>query len=305
MMNYQLLPYKRTAEMFENLFGLPISEGTLRNIQYKFSQTIQPQVDEIKQQISCSNVIHADETGLYTEGARHWLHVASTDLHTYYFYHKGRGKEAIQAAGIIPGYTNHLIHDFWHSYYQYSQCRHSLCNVHHMRDLQGLIDTHGYQWATRMKTFLLSSKEIVDRAKEQQLVELTNETVQRLAHIYKIILAEGVEEMPPLPAHNKGKIKKIKKGKAWNLLNRFKERPQEILGFIYDFQIPFDNNLAERDIRMIKVKQKISGSFRNKKMASAFCDIRSYISTVIKHRMNVFKAISRAIHPQSDRAVST
>jgi len=295
MMNYQLLPYKRTAEMFKNLFDISISQGTLRNIQFRFYQTIQEPLEEIKKEILNSDIVHVDETGFRSEGKRNWLHVASTDLYTFYFSHHKRGKEAMDDAGILPNYTGLIIHDFWKSYYQYEECSHSLCNAHHMRDLQGLIDCYGYQWAIQMKAFLSWGKEIVDRAKEDGLSEFDDTTIENITVIYKGIIDRGSKEMPPPPEKEAGTKGQQKKGKAWNLLNRFRERPEEILGFIYDFTIPFDNNQAERDIRMTKVKQKISGTFRDAEMAQAFCATRSYISTAIKQNLNVFTTIAAAV----------
>jgi len=295
MMNYQLLPYKRTAEMFKNLFNISISQGTLRNIQHRFYQKIQDPLDKIKHEILNSNVVHVDETGFRSEGKRNWLHVASTDLYTFYFSHHRRGKEAMDDAGILPNYKGLIIHDFWKSYYQYDECSHSLCNAHHLRDLQGLIDCYGYQWAIQMKAFLSSSKEVVDRAKEDGLLEFDSNTIESITVIYKDIIDRGIKEVPPPPEKEAGTKGQQKKGKAWNLLNRFRERPEEILGFIYDFTIPFDNNQAERDIRMTKVKQKISGTFRDAEMAQAFCAARSYISTAIKQDLNVFKTVAAAV----------
>lgn len=295
MMNYQMLPYKRTADMFENLFDISISEGTLRNIQHRFYQMVQKPVEAIKQHILDSKVIHADETGLYTEGDRHWLHVAATDLYTYYFCHKERGKNAMDAAGVISKYKGRIIHDFWSSYYKYVECEHGLCNAHHLRDLQGVIDRNKHEWAVEMKAFLSWSKGVVDAAKENGLTELNKREIEQMTIIYKGIIDRGYEEIPPLPERVKGVRGKLKKGKARNLLDRFKDRPDEVLGFIYDFSIPFDNNLAERDIRMMKVKQKISGTFRSAEMANAFCATRSYISTAIKQEINVFNAVSDAV----------
>lgn len=295
MMNYHLLPYKRTAQMFKDLFGIPISQGTLRNIQHRFFQKIEEPVEAIKQQILNSKTVNVDETGFYAEGDRHWLHVASTDLLTYYYCHKKRGKEAMDEAGILPDFEGNLIHDFWKSYYGYEKCNHGLCNAHHLRDLQGVIDRYAYQWAVQMKACLLTAKEIVDRAKEEGLSELSAQTIESIVVVYKGILDRGSEEMPPPPAKEPGAKGPQKKDKAWNLLNRFLQRPEEVLGFIYDFEIPFDNNQAERDVRMTKVKQKISGTFRDFEMAQAFCATRSYISTAIKQNLNVLEVITSAV----------
>ena len=294
MMNYQMLPYKRTAEMFQNLFGMNISEGTLRNIQHKFYNIIEEPVEAIKNHIINSNIIHADETGLYAEGNRQWLHVASTDLFTHYFTHKKRGKEAMDFGGILPEFEGQVIHDYWSSYYSYTKCNHGLCNSHHLRDLQYIIDLEKHEWAGEMKQFLSDSKKVVDSEKENGSTELSESKLKELTEIYNGIIERGYKEIPQPPQKKKGVRGRQAKGKSRNLLDRFYEKPEQVIGFIYDFEIPFDNNLAERDIRMMKVKQKISGTFRSTEMAEAFCATRSYISTAIKQKVNVFSAIKDA-----------
>ena len=291
LMIYQLLPYKRTADLFKNLHDLPISEGTLNNILKDFAERIEIPVEFIKQQIIDSELAHFDESGLYAEGRRDWLHVASTRLYTFYFHHKARGFEATEAGGILNEFQGTACHDYWNTYYKY-ECMHSLCNAHHMRDLQGVFDSNNLQWALDMKSFFSAAKKIVDTAKEASKTELENQLIKELNKHYQQIIDAGYKVIPSPPPRKKGQRGRIKKGRAYALLERLDIKRDEILDFIYDFSKPFDNNQAERDIRMIKVKQKISGTFRSSVMANNFCKIRSFISTAIKHSVNVYDAIS-------------
>lgn len=295
MMNYQLLPYKRTKEMFQNLFGMNISEGTLCNIQHRFHGMIKEPIEAIKKNIIKSDVIHVDETGLYAEKNRQWLHVASSNLFTYYFTHEKRGKEAMVFGGILPDYKGTIVHDYWKPYYKFAECNHALCNAHHLRDLQYIIDSYKHEWAFEMQQFLVWSKGVVDSAKGNGLAKLDEPELRQITEIYNGIIQRGYDEVPPPPPKKKGKRGQQAKGKSMNLLDRFHHKSEQITGYIYNFKIPFDNNLAERDIRMMKVKQKISGTFRNVNMADSFCAMRSYISTAIKQKTNVFSAIKDAI----------
>jgi transposase len=294
MMNYQMMPYKRTVDMFKACFGIKLSEGTLRNILHGFSTKIADSVEGIKQKIITNPTVHFDETGMRSEGKRNWLHVASTDLFTYYFHHVSRGTQAMNEAGVINNFEGNAIHDHWSPYYRYD-CSHYLCNAHHLRDLQGVIDRDGYKWATDLKKMITRAKHLVDEAKLNGENALFGNTLIELTDEYWGIIELGYEEIPPPPERKSKQRGKIKKGKSRCLLERFNRMPEETLGFIYDFTVPFDNNLAERDIRMMKVKLKISGTFRASELAEAFCTIRSYISTVIKHGANVFSAITDAI----------
>jgi len=294
LMNYQLLPYKRTTDLLKNLHNLALSEGTLRNIQARFGKHVEVPVKSIKQSLIDSDVVHFDESGLYALGRRHWLHVASNEGFTFYFHHKSRGFEALEEAGILNEFKGTACHDLWKTYYRYDDCDHSLCNAHHLRDLQGIIDSSDSIWAKEMKVFLKKTKIMVDDAKITNAVKLPEDLLLELKIEYQDIIDKGEAETPPPPERKPGKRGPIAKGKARNLLERFDIRRAEIIDYIEDFNRPFDNNQAERDIRMVKVKQKISGTFRSTEMAQNFCTIRSYISTAIKQRVNVFDAIAEA-----------
>jgi transposase len=298
LMNYQLLPYKRTADLLLNLHELPISEGTLRNIQQRFAENIETPVEMIKQSLCDADLVHFDESGLYASGKRDWLHVASNDTHTFYFHHESRGFEALEAAGILAKFKGVACHDLWKTYYKYTECVHSLCNAHHLRDLQGIIDSSNFIWPIKMKAFLKKTKKLVDEAKSENKAELSETLIKELQVEFQSILDIGEAETPPPPERQSGQRGQVAKGKSRNLLERFDHRREEITDFFDDFDRPFDNNQAERDIRMVKVKQKISGTFRNTKMAQNFCMARSFISTATKQGLNVFDAIASAFTGQ-------
>ena len=288
---YQLLPLERTAELFEDLFSCPLSEGTLNNIINIASKHLKDPVDQIKEQIKAAEVAHFDETGMSVMGKRHWLHTASTNEFTYYEIHGKRGSEAMDDIGILPDFLGRAIHDFWKPYWTYEACAHGLCNAHHLRELIFLHEEQQQVWAKNMIDCLLKIKETVDEARHIQN-HLEKEQLETFKAIYESIIAEGyaenpVRNKPPGPK----KRGRVKKSKAGNLLERLDEYQSEALAFMYDFNVPFDNNLAERDVRMAKVQQKISGTFRSEHGAKAFCRIRSYISTVKKNSLNVLETI--------------
>jgi len=291
---YQLLPYNRTRELFRDLFSIDLSEGTLTNITNTCSKLLEQPLNQIQKQLEQSKVVHFDETGSSVKGKRQWLHAAATPNLTYYQIHPKRGCDAMDHMDILPNFNGRAIHDFWKPYFKY-HCNHGLCNAHHLRELIFLHEQHDQQWAKEMMDCLVDIKESVDEAKTSTDT-LFKEQIQKFEARYQNILDEGYNENP-LPKKESTKRKKrgrIKKTKARNLLERLDEHRKEVLAFMYDFKVPFDNNLNERDLRMAKVQQKISGTFRSQDGADAFCCIRSYISTARKNAVNAIDAIGIA-----------
>jgi len=292
---YQLLPYDRIRELFADLFGQPISEGTLLATNHACSEALADTEQEIKQGLLNSPVIHCDETGSRVGGKTYWLHTVSTSDLTYYSIQPKRGSDAMDEMGILPAYKGITKHDFWKAYLKYP-CDHSLCNAHHLRELTAIVENENQAWAQQMKDLLLDIKAAVDEQKEHSKPQLELEQLMDFESRFQTIIALGYEENPSVIEEKpKGKRGKLKKTKARNLLERLDEHRQETLNFMYDFRVPFDNNQAERDIRMTKVQQKISGGFRTLQGAQTFCRIRGYISTVKKNSIPVLGAIRDAL----------
>jgi len=290
---YQLLPYNRTRELFRDLFSIDLSEGTLTNITDTCSKLLKHPIDQILKQIEQSSVVNFDETGSSVYGKRQWLHTASTPNLTYYEIHPKRGSHAMDQIGILPNFNGCAIHDFWKPYFKYD-CNHGLCNAHHLRELIFLNEQHGQLWAKDMINCLINIKKAVDKTKTSTDT-FFKEQIHKFEEQYQNILNKGYNENPlPKKKSTKKKRGRPKKSKARNLLERLDEHRKEVLAFMYDFKVPFDNNLAERDLRMAKVQQKISGTFRSQDGANAFCRIRSYISTTRKNAVNAIEAIVNA-----------
>jgi len=291
--HYQLLPYHRTCELVRDLFSTELSEGTLTEITETCSASLQQPLDEIRKRLAQSPVVHFDETGSSVEGTRHWLHAASTTQLTYYKIHPKRGTQAMDQIGILPHFTGRAIHDFWKPYLTY-ECDHGLCNAHHLRELTFLYEQHHQGWAKEMIECLLDIKKAVDETRCSSDT-LFKEQIQEFEQRYQTILDEGYQENP-LPERDPGTKRRgrRKKSKARNLLERLDTHRTQVLAFMYEFSVPFDNNLAERDLRMAKVQQKISGTFRSQDGATSFCRIRSYISTARKNALNALEALRNA-----------
>ena len=286
--NYALLSYDRAAELFEDLFGVPLSPGTLVNIDRDAGERVEKVNERIKAQIISSAIVHFDETGMRISGKLNWLHVAGTETLTYYMPHPKRGSIAFDEIGILPYFEGRAVHDGWSSYFNYS-CEHGLCNAHHLRELTDAHEQYEQQWAKQMIEFLLEVKQKREKSKGKRFA---SRTINEFEQGYRRILEMGMEANPP-PAETPGKKKRgrKKKSKVRNLLERLQQYEKATLAFMHDFSVPFDNNLGERDIRMMKVQQKISGTFRSFEGALSFCRIRSYISTAKKQGLNVMSCL--------------
>jgi transposase len=291
---YQLLPYQRLQEVLGDLFHVEMSQGTIRNILRQSHQSLEPFEDRVKARLVEAKCVHFDETGLRLSKKLHWLHVASTQSLTHYLIHPKRGLEATQAMGILPQFRGRAIHDHWRAYYHYD-CDHGLCNAHHLRELTHAEEQYQQHWAGRLKACLLDAKSEVDAAQERGASELSARRLNYHQRRYSRILRQGRAGLPVIaPSTNAKGRKRKKQHPAKNLHDRLAKHKREALAFLYDFSVPFDNNQAERDIRMAKVKQKISGCFRSEDGAAAFARIRSYISTAKKQAQNVLDILTDA-----------
>jgi transposase len=291
---YQLLPYARACELMFDLYGVSLSEGTLANAMTTLNNQVESSVSDIKAKLEAAQLAHFDETGVSIEGERKWLHVACTDSLTYYGVHDKRGSEATDDIGILPKFLGLAMHDHWKPYFIYD-CKHALCNAHHLRELTFVAEEFGQDWANAMKECLLDIKATVDQRRETADCLAPHEIREFEARYRRVIAqAQGDNPLPDIPVGEKPKRGRRKKTKPRNLLERLDNFQTETLAFMYDFSVPFDNNQAERDIRMAKVKQKISGTFRSWHGAAAFARIRSYVSTARKQGQAAFQALRNA-----------
>ena len=300
LVHQQLLPYERACEVIEDLLGPSMSVGTLQGLVKRCAKQLEPVEQQIKAALCQADVLHQDETGLYVAGQRHWMHVSSTEHLTHYAVHAKRGKEALDAIGILEGFAGVSVHDGWRSYWQYAS-QHALCNVHHLRDLTFLYEEQQQDWAGHMKTLLLDSKAAVEQARAEGRTSLHPLEVADWKAQYAALLEEGYRANPPDPPPEVGKRGRRKQSAARNLLDRLSIHQEAVLLFLDNFAVPFDNSLAERDIRMVKVQQKISGCFRSPAGAVAFCRIRGYLSTLRKQGFALLTALEQALvgHPVS------
>lgn len=294
LMDAQLLPSQRTVELLKEVLGLEVSEGTVYNVRTRCFEELEAVTTQIQQSLLTSSVVHFDETGLRVNGKLWWLHVASSSGLTYYFIHPKRGQAAMEEMGILPSYQGKALHDGWKSYALYSVCTHFLCNAHHLRELQFIVERYQQFWAFQMSLLLVTIYVEVDAAKAAGQTALSAEQRSAFEARYQAILEEGWQSNPPLdvPVSTPKPRGRPKKSPPQNLLERLRSQQQSVLGFMNDFEVPFDNNQAERDIRMMKLKQKISGSFRSSDGAKVFCRIRGYLSTLRKQGLSVLDALT-------------
>ncbi|MCX6083095.1 MAG: IS66 family transposase [Chloroflexi bacterium] len=295
--HYQMLPLERVRETFADVFGHALAEGTIVTAGIEVAEQTQSVMKSIKKHLTESEaVVHFDETGTHINGKLHWFHSTSTARLTYYHAHAKRGKEASDEIGILPDLQGRAVHDGWKSYFRYTSIRHALCNVHHLRELTFLEERYPQGWETQMKDLLLEIKKVVNQLQDQQ-IELSVGQLTTFEQRYDILIEQGLLANPlsPPPEDQPKKRGRVAKSPSRNLLERLQEHKQAALAFMYDFKVPFDNNQAERDIRMMKVKMKVSGGFRSTTGAEIFCSVRSYLSTARKNGQRMLEVLQMAM----------
>jgi transposase len=300
---YQLIPHDRITELIADLLGRTLSVGTVRNAVQRCQAGLAETVERIRAGVLQAPCANFDETGVRIEGKLHWWHVASTADLTYYDWHPKRGREAMDAIGVLPEYEGRAVHDGWGSYFQYG-CEHALCNAHHLRELTALVERHGQGWAGEMQELLVAIHACVEEARGSGETALPAAMQATAVAEYDRIVAAGWEENPAPSGSASATTGKAPPGRpkrsaAQNLLLRLQRYREETLAFMRDFRVPFDNNQAERDLRMMKVQQKISGGFRSEEGAHGFGRIRGYLATMRKQGQPMLAAIQEVFcgHP--------
>ena len=296
--HYQLLPYQRVADLLRDLFGRGPSPGTLHTASLRATAALAPVEAALKTALAAAPVAHADETSITVAGQRRWVHVVSTPTLTHYAWHAKRGHAATDVIGVLPAFAGRLIHDGWASYWHYP-CQHGLCNAHHLRELTAVAEGPGQGWAADLRALLLAIRQQGVAGRAAGLTASPPAARDAAVARYRELLAQGYAANPP-PARtpNGPQVGRLKRTPARNLLDRLATHEEAVLACLHDWAVPFDNNQAERDLRMIKVQQKISGTFRDDTGADAFCRIRSYVATLRKQARLLLTALALTLAGQ-------
>ena len=289
------IPLERVNEFCEEVFHHSVGEGTIVAANAQVAEAVEPVHERAKQYlIETEETVCFDESGLRGNKKLNWVFSASTEKVTCYHVDPKRGKDGMDRAGILPKRTGTSMHDDWKSYYRYRELRHASCNAHHLRELDFLQERYPQEWEGEMVKLLVAIKQAVEEAAMQGQTCLTAEQLTAFEVRYDELVEQGLA-LNPLPERPPGKRGKLKQPPPKNLLDRLRDHKSAVLAFMYDFKVPFDNNLAERDIRMVKLKQKISGCFRSDEGAKVFCLIRGYLSTARKNGVGALEALNMAM----------
>ena len=292
---YQQLPVARTAQALADLFGVRVSTGTVQQSIDEAARLLAPAVRQISEALREQPVVHFDESAMRVGRAPHWLHLASTRTLSWYGAHHRRGSEALDSFGILPGFTGVAVHDGWRPYAAYA-CEHALCNAHHLRELVFIVESTQQPWAQQMIDLLCQAKREVDLSVAGGNMALDQARQRYYRRRSRELIAQA-RKLNPTQARAPTRVElrgRIRQSFTYNLVRRLQTQATEVWRFIADHRVPFDNNQAERDIRMPKLKQKISGCFRAVSGMQAFCTIRSYLATLHKQNRALIDALALA-----------
>ncbi|MFK0569995.1 IS66 family transposase [Endozoicomonas sp.] len=291
---HHFVPFLRVSEFFNTVYNMSLSAGSVVNFVKKTHKNLKSTEQVIRDALLDTPVAGADETGMRAKGSLHWLHIMRDEQWTLYYLSEKRGCKAMDAMGILLTFAGVLVHDHWKPYFTYAAV-HVLCNAHHLRELQGVVDRDGNHLALRMMKLLRLSWHYCKGFKTVGMTQMPSVVRDRIEDIYDRILKRALAKEAAYMEKQRQEIgrKKVKNTKAYNLFKRLSEFKVETLRYLSDFSIPFDNNGSERDVRMAKLKQKISGCFRSDDGSSMFARIRSYLSSAKKQGMNIFRKFSK------------
>jgi transposase len=287
---FQLLPVARVSQVLSDLFDTSFSQASVLAACRESAQRVAPVLEQIKTALQHSQVLHNDETGFRVLVKRWWLHVACTPWYTLYLAHPTRGDQALKTMGILPGYAGTSVHDSLSMYLSYP-CTHALCVAHYLRELSFVHEQYQQSWAPPMQRLLRSIHLQVEQARAQGLDHIREQDQQDYRRYYRHLVAVGLAANPP-PTQRQGQRGAIKKGDVLTLLLRLQQHEDLILRFMTNFAVPFTNNQAENDLRMMKLHQKISGCFRTSEGSAVFCAVRSYLSTMAKQGVHLLSALA-------------
>jgi transposase-like protein len=288
----QMLSLKRVQQSLKTLIDQCLSESTLLGWVMQLHLALARWEQDAIAQLLTQPTVHVDETSLRVDRKNHWIHVYSAGDLTLKFLHPKRGRAAVEDINIIPRYGGVIVHDCWASYLAYDHCNHGLCGAHLLRELTFVIETNAYRWAANMKRLLTQTCARVAERPDKCLSEAEYKNLRKR---YRNILTRGAKELPTIPPRQNGKRGRVAKSDAHNLWERFQRHEQAVLLFAKRPRVPFTNNRAERDLRMSKVKQKISGCFRSRQYAEAYCRISSYLQTMAYRGYNPLLATQMAL----------
>jgi len=288
---FQHQPYGRVRMTLEDLLGADVSLGWIPTAVKRLAAQVKPVCEFISDSIVGAQIAHFDETGGRVNGKLHWIHVAATRMLTHLALSTRRGTVGMTDIGILPRFTGTAVHDGLASYRQF-QLTHALCNAHHLRELAGIAEHYEQPWANDMSELLLDAKTYVERALERGKTSLDKRLLGRIqARYIRIIHAGQAANPPPEPTGKRGRPKL---GKPGSLVKRLDDYSADVLRFTTDFTVPFDNNEAERSVRMVKLQQKTSGCWRTTRGADDYLNLRSYIQTARKQHKSIIEALHEA-----------
>ena len=292
LLTAQMLSLKRTAQTLKALTGRTVAEATLLAWLTRLHAALAGWEDAAIRRLLAEPVLHADETSLRIDRKQHWLHSVSAGNLVIKHCHRKRGGEALKDIGIVPRYGGVLVHDRWASYFAYNNCEHALCGSHLLRNLAFVEQAHGHAWAKHMGNLLLNTCRTVRKHPNKALDDTDYKAVRTR---YRTLLTQAKRELPTPPTRLTGQRGRVAKSDAENLHDALVKYETEALRFARDPDVPFTNNRAERDIRMAKVKQKVSGCFRTPRYADAYCRISSYLQSMTLQGYNPLTAIEIAL----------